>query len=113
MNPLAILPLLIVGCAAQAPVKRAVPPLPTAMEKRISPMVRIPDLGTFKPAAAGEDLGYVPFKYNSGTNYWWDVQASSNLIDWVTIFFDVGPDDITVTNTGQYRFFRIMGRPAP
>lgn len=54
----------------------------------------------------------IPWKYPANqTNYWWDMQKSSNLTDWITVMTNTGPEDITVTNNHPRMFFRMKGRP--
>lgn len=65
-----------------------------------------------REAVAGSEIGYIRFNYGTlvTTNYSWDLEASTNLIDWVVVKFNVGPDDETVPNFGAWRFFRMKGR---
>lgn len=109
---LAVFILLVALAGCTAPVKRT-PPLPPRPAITRSAAPRMP-ASIFNPAAE-RILGKVPFRYGTipVTNYWWDLQASSNLVNWTTIATDLGPDDVTVStnNFGQRQFFRMKGRP--
>ena len=64
-------------------------------------------------AAAIPQLVIIRWNYGSliTSNYWWDLMVSTNLKTWSTLASNLGPGDITVTNDGRRRFFRMRGRP--
>jgi hypothetical protein len=48
----------------------------------------------------------------NANSYWWDLQESTNLVNWTTIQTSVGPTDPVVhMGTNTHRFFRLRGRP--
>lgn len=59
-----------------------------------------------------QKVSILPLKYPPVilTNYWWDLQATTDLVNWVTIQTNCGPDDLWVTNTGGFMAFRMHGR---
>ncbi len=65
---------------------------------------------------AGDTKEYIlRWRYPTNINpdsYWWDLQETTNLSNWVTIQSNVGPADPVVhMGTNQFRFFRLRGRP--
>lgn len=53
----------------------------------------------------------VPFRYPPDkSNYWWDMQESSNLINWTTITTNATGEFYTVTNSKPRMFYRAKGR---
>ena len=84
------------------------PPIP----RPTRPKWLVPRTNDFKAAAIPQ---LVIIKWNYGTNvtsnYWWDLQVSTDLGSWSTLVSNAGPGDVTVTNDGRRRFFRMRGRP--
>jgi hypothetical protein len=68
----------------------------------------------FKPAAVGDRIA--PFRYPPlDTNLvfvQWNLEESLDLTNWTTIQANV-TGELTVTNTGKFRFFRVKGIGIP
>src|SRR5215472_10157477 len=57
-------------------------------------------------------LGIIPWQYLPGSNsFCWQLQASSNLIDWIDLPPRCQTDPVTVTASNQFQFFRLKGTP--
>ena len=43
------------------------------------------------------------------TNYWWDLEGSTDLVHWATEQTNLGPGDASVGKSNSWRFFRMHG----
>lgn len=90
--------LLLLSCAGPQAVRGPVPTVPTV------PIVEAPKTGPPRTV-------FLPFRYPAVnlTNYWWYLQASTDLVHWETIKSLTTTNEPTVTNTGGRMFFRVKG----
>lgn len=70
--------------------------------------------GTYYYFATGSKEYILPWRYPTdinASNYWWDLQETTDLTNWITIQWGVGPADPVVhIGTNQFRVYRLKGR---
>jgi len=99
--------LALSGCVSRQTIRQVPdgPPLPPGPATFVEQRMR----NGFVPTAALDTV--IAWRYQAGaSNYWWNPEQSSNLVDWVVVGTNV-TGSLTVTNQGGIRFFRLRGRP--
>lgn len=103
------------GCLALLVCVAAVPPVPKAPKKHVTPLTQ----GAGAKQLIAKSV-VIPPRWHTNTfvwryppsinpsNYWWDIQCSTDLVHWVTVTTHA-TGDYWVTNTGSRRVFRLYG----
>lgn len=85
------------------------PPIPTTITKKVS----APQL---QPAAIKPpQIWVLPFYYDTNiiqTNFWWELQSSSNLIQWKVeceVLDYTGLTNYPIHDTNKFMFYRTHG----
>lgn len=108
-NLLLILSLLFVmGCVTtKKPVTASSgPPLPL-LSKMPKAQMRFQAAAVIGPN--GEFILTFIYNTNHPGSYYFDLQESSNMVNWVNVYTNVSGSFMTVTNKYKHRFFRMRG----